>query len=187
MKIDIKLFLLFISVIVILALLHINCNRNTKAGIKTTTTVSIDTLQLHDTIYFPKPYKVVELRIDTLYIDTNTTIRDYFTDKYYLLHYQDTTLKTTADVKISKNAVELAKFDYEVYRPTIHTTTVITEKIMQRFSLSLGGGFNYSITGKRAGIELFTGIGIKRHSLHLGYDFINQTPRIGWEYQIIRK
>jgi len=184
MKIDIKVFLLFIAGIVILALLHHNCNRNkTVTKITTVTTVSVDTLQFRDTLYFPKPYKIVRHRIDTLYIDTNATIRNYFTDKYYLLHYQDTALKATADIKVSKNAVELAKLDYEVYRPTIHTTTTITEKSMQRFSLSLGGGINYNILNNRVGVEFLAGVGIKRHSLHFGYDFINQTPRIGWQYQ----
>ena len=187
MKIDIKLLLLVISAIIILSLLQHTCNRNTETAITTTTTVRIDTLKCSDTVYFPKPYSVTVLCTDTLYIDTSAVIRDYFTDKHYLLQYQDTVLKANSDIKISKNAVELVKFDYEVYRPTIHTTTVITEKSVQRFAFSLGGGVNYSIIDKRAGIEILAGIDIKRNSLHFGYDFINQTPHIGWKYQIIKK
>ncbi len=187
MKIDVKLLLLFTCIPVILFLLHRSCNREIATTVEATTTIRVDTLKVRDTVYFPKPYRVIELRIDTLYIDTPAVIRDYFTDKYYLLSYQDTLLQASAEVKISQNTVEMAKFDYEVYRPTIHTTTVITEKKMQCFSFSLGGGISYNITGKRAGIELLSGIGIQRHSIQIGYDFINQTPRMGWQYQVFRK
>jgi len=187
MKIDIKLFLLFISVIVIFSLLHHNCNREKTTAITTTTAVIIDTLKLRDTVYFPKPYRVVELHTDTMYIDTSKTIHDYFTDKYYLLSFSDSLLQGTADIKISQNAIELAKFDYEIYRPTILTTTVITEKSVQRFFFSLGGGVNYNFTSKRVGLEMVAGIGIKRHHIHASYDFINQTPHLSWQYQIIRQ
>ena len=187
MKIDIRLFLLFICVIVIILLLHRSCHKETTTTVNNITVSRIDTLKVSDTVYFPKPYKTVELRIDTLYIDTATTIRDYYTDKYYLFAYQDSVLQANADVKISKNAIELAKFEYEIYRPTLHTTTVISEKSMQRFSLSLGVGINYNFFGKRAGIEVLTSFWIKRNEILFGYDFINQTPHLGWQYQIIRK
>jgi hypothetical protein len=183
-----KLFLLLIAVVFLLYLLR-RCPGNdkgvtTRTTTQTTTTIHIDTLIFHDTVYFPTPYKVVELRIDTLYIDTSRTIREYFTDKYYLFTWQDSVLKATGDIKVSKNAIELAMFDYEVYRPTIHTTTIITEKSVRRFFFSAGVGINYSITQHRAGVELLAAIGIKRQNIHIGYDFINQTPRIGWQYQI---
>ena len=188
MKIDIKIILLLICAIVILFLLPLNFNRETASSTTaTTTSLRIDTLKAHDTLYFPLPYKVVEHNTDTLYIDTSKVIRDYFTDKYYLFDYQDTTLHASADIKVFQNAVEVAKFEYEVYRPTIHTSTVITERKIQRFSFSLGAGVNYNITDRKAGIELLTSVGLKRHNLLLGYDFINQTPRLGWQYQLVGK
>jgi hypothetical protein len=151
---------------------------------QTTTTVHIDTLRVRDTVYFPLPYRVVERCIDTLYIDTSRVIRNYFTEKHYHISYQDTLLQATADIKVAENSIELARFDYEVYRPTIHTTTIITEKSIQRFFLSMGCGVNYCITQNRAGFELLAAVGFKRQSIHFGYDFINQTPRIGWQYRI---
>jgi hypothetical protein len=121
-----------------------------------------------------------------LYIDTTKVIRDYFTEKYYKISYSDTLLKATADILVAENSIELVKLDYQVFRPTIHTFTTIKEKTERRFSFSLGVGANYNIINNKAGVELLTTIWIKRHSLHLGYDFINQTPRLGWQYQIIR-
>jgi len=185
-KVDFKLFLLAVSVIVIVVLLHRSCDRDTITTTETKTIVRIDTLRHRDTIYFPKPYKVVVRQIDTLYIDTSKVIRDYFTEKYYRLSYSDTTLQATADIVVAENSLELAQLDYLVFRPTIHTITTIKEKTYRRFFLSLGVGANYNIRNNKAGVELLSTIGIKRHSLHLGYDFINQTPRLGWQYQIIR-
>jgi len=188
MNINLKLSLCLVAAVFLMYLLH-RCHSSDKGApirttTQTTTTIHIDTLIFRDTVYFPKPYKVVELRIDTLYIDTAKTIRDYYTDKYYLFTWQDSLLKATGDVKVSKNAIELAQFEYELYRPTIHTTTIITEKSIQRFRFSVGGGFNYSFTQQRAGVELLATVGIKRQSIPIGYDFINQTLRIGWQYHI---
>jgi len=179
------LLLLLIATVALMFLLHRCPSTDTVTTTQTTTTtVHIDTLKFRDTVYFPQPYRVVELRIDTLFIDTSKVIRDYYTEKYYHISYHDTILKALADIKVSENSIELAKFDYEVYRPTIHTTTIITEKSVQRFFLSMGCGVNYCITENRAGIELLAAVGIKRQNIHFGYDFINQTPRIGWQYRI---
>jgi len=127
---------------------------------------------------------VVELKIDTLYVDTSKVIRDYFTEKYYQLSHRDSLLRATAEIKVVENTVKLARLDYEIYRPTIHITTMTTERKLDRFFFSVGGGVNYSIKENRVGAELLAAIGIKRHSIHIGYDFINQTPRLGWQYRI---
>ena len=184
---NVNLFLLLLVAIVLLYLLRRCSDNDREATTQTTTqttTILIDTLTVRDTVYFPQPYKVVELRTDTLYIDTARTIREFFTDKYYLFTWQDSLLRATGDIKVSKNSVELAQFEYEIYRPTIHTTTIITKKNIKRFFFSVGGGVSYCITQKRAGVELLAAFGIKRQSIHVGYDFINQTPRLGWQYQI---
>ena len=185
MKVDIRLFLLFISGVVIVALLQRNCKRDSVTTTKTTTTVHIDTLRFSDTVYVPQPYKVVELLIDTLFIDTTKVIRDYFTEKYYQLSHKDSLIHATAEIKIVENSIKLARLDYEIYRPTINITTMITERKGNRFFLSVGGGINYHITGNKAGIEFLSSVGIRRHSIHIGYDFINQTPRLGWQYRIL--
>jgi len=180
---DIKnLFLLLLVAIVLVCLLHCCPKYDTVTNTQTTTTVHIDTLTLYKTVYLPQPYKVVELQIDTLYIDTSKVIRDYFTEKYYHISFQDTLLKALADIKVSENSIELAKFDYEVYRPTIYTTTVITETRTPRFSFALGCGTNYNWISGKAGLELNTAMRVKQQSIHLGHDFINQTSRLGWQF-----
>jgi hypothetical protein len=184
MKLDLKFFLLFISILVTVFLLYRNCKSDTITTVQTTTTVRIDTLKLHDTVYYPKPYKVIELQIDTLHVDTTQIIRDYFSEKYYQLSFNDSLLKATADIKVGENTLKLAAFNYEVYRPTIQITTMIMEKKMSRLFLSIGGGANYCILGKKAGVEFLATIGVKRQCISIGYDFINQTPRLGWQYRI---
>jgi hypothetical protein len=184
MKVDIRLFLLFVALIIIVALLQRNCKRDSVITSKTTTTVHIDTLRVRDTVFYPKPYKVIELRIDTLLVDTSKIIRDYFTQKYYQLTHRDSLLRATAEIQVAENSIRFASLDYEIYRPTIHVTTMTTERKQDRFFLSLGGGINYCITKKSFGIEFLAAVGIKRHIIHLGYDFINQTPRLGWQYRI---
>jgi hypothetical protein len=185
MSLNTRFFLLLIAVIFLMWLLRRGRNNDiVTTTTKTTTTVHIDTLRVRDTVYFPLPYRVVERCIDTLYIDTSRVIREYFTEKHYHISYQDTLLQATADIKVAENSIELARFDYEVYRPTIHTTTIITEKSIQRFFFAMGGGFNYNILNNKAGIEFLATIGMKRQNIYIGYDFINQTPRMGWQYRI---
>jgi len=184
MKFDIKLLLLILAAVIIVILLHRSCKTGTVTTTQTTTIVRVDTLKLRDTITFPKPYKIVERRTDTLRVDTGKIIADYFTEKYYQLAFRDSVIQATTDIKVVENSLELAKLDYEVYRPTIHTHTVVNEQWATRFSFSLGAGTNYNIKEKRAGLELLTTIGVKRQSIIFGYDFINQTPRLGWQYRI---
>jgi len=187
MKLSINLLLniVLFCVIIILVIIVLNtCNRETTSITeRTVTTVRIDTLIIQKTDSFPVPYKVVELSTDTmLYIDTGRVIQDYFTEKSYFFIYEDSAIHATGDIKVLKNAIELAKFDYEVFRPTIYTTTTITEKTVSRYSFALGGGVNYNWKDNRAGLELNAGMRIKRQTILVGHDFINQTTRVGWLY-----
>jgi len=172
------------ALIIIVALLHRSCKSDSITSMQTTTTVRIDTLRHSDTTYLPKPYKVVELQIDTAHVDTAKIIRDYFTDKYYQLSYSDSLVQAQADIQVGENSLKLTAFNYEVYRPTIQITTTITEKKANRFFLALGGGISYGIREKRAGVEFLATVGVKRQCISIGYDFINQTPRLGWQYRI---
>lgn len=185
MKLSINLLLnivLFCVIIIFVIIVLNTCNREINITERTVTTVRIDTLIMQKTDSFPVPYKVVELSTDTMYIDTSKVIKDYFTEKSYLFTYADSAIHATGDIKVLKNAIELAKFDYEVFRPTIHTTTTITEKTVSRYAFALGGGVNYNWKDNRAGLELNAGMRIKRQTILVGHDFINQTTRVGWLY-----
>ena len=74
--------------------------------------------------------------------------------------------------------------DYEL----LHKHTTITETVFkeQKFALTLGGGITYSIPDRKPGFELTIGVNIRRSQFQAGYDFVNKSPRIGWQYQIIR-
>jgi hypothetical protein len=185
MKVYFNIFLHIIAAAVIFLLLFRTCKRDTvTTTTQTITTVRIDTLRLRDTFYFPTPYRVVELQIDSIHVDTAAIIRDYYSEKYYQIHHTDSLLNATAEIKIAENTIKLTTLDYQIFRPTIHTTTIVTQKRINRFFFSAGGGINYNIMNNRAGVELLAAVGIKRHSLHIGYDFLNQTPRLGWQYRI---
>jgi mevalonate pyrophosphate decarboxylase len=68
--------------------------------------------------------------------------------------------------------------EMDTLKITIHTHTTITEKKRERFFFSFGGGVNYNILQKKAGIELLATFGVKRQCINIGYDFVNQTPRL---------
>ena len=63
------------------------------------------------------------------------------------------------------------------------TKTVYREP---KFALTVGGGFAYCIAQRKPGFELLLGVNVRRSQFQAGYDFVNMTPRIGWQYQIIR-
>ena len=41
-------------------------------------------------------------------------------------------------------------------------------------------------TARKPGFEFVVGVNIRRNQVYAGYDFVNMTPRIGWQYQIFR-
>lgn len=183
MKIDWKWFAIILLALVVLALLSRNCSKRRSESV-TTTTVRIDTLHATDTIFFPAPYRVDYKVPYLLKIDTAAIIRDYFNEKYYSLEYRDTAIEAVTDVKVKGNAIEMAALDYTItQRNTLTTQTTFKEP---KFSFWAGGGLTYSIPNKKPGFELQVGFGVKRSVFYAGYDFINQTPRIGWQYQFIR-
>ena len=183
MKVDWKWFAIFVMALVIAALCLRKCNR--WDGVEHVTTVTrTDTLRVRDTVLFPAPYSVQYPVTIPVPIDTEAVLADYFAKKSYAIHYEDTAIKAVTDVTVSENSVEAVKMDYEILRKnTLTTKTVYKEP---KFALTLGGGLSYSIPNRKPGFEVTIGVNIRRSQFQAGYDFINQTPRIGWQYQIIR-
>ena len=168
--------------IVLLVIAFVGCPGSRKSTEpKITTIVQIDTVRISDTVYFPLPYKVEATSIPEG-IDTTNIIKDYFTAKYYNIDYDDSLIKATTQVKLLNNAIESTILDYQILQK--HTFTNIRETRHPRFSVHLGGSLSYSIINHKPGMELNTTFRLKSHHLLIGYDFINQSPRLGWQYQI---
>ena len=183
MKADWKWFAIVMMAVVIIALLHRNCG-GSGASVQVRTVTRTDTLHISDTVLFPVPYNVI--RPDTIPapIDTDAVITDYFSRKSYAIRYEDTAIKAVTDVTVNGNAVEAVGLDYELLPK--HTTITETVFKEQKFALALGGGITYSIPDRKPGFELTIGVNIRRSQFQAGYDFANKSPRIGWQYQIIR-
>ena len=183
MKIDWKWILIVLLVIALIAALQRGCRH--KDDILVETVVVTDTLRGTDSIFFPIPYHITEPLIDTIYIDTSKVLNDYFAEKSYSLTFQDTALSAKADIRVKENAIELAKFDYTMLQR--NSITTIEKYKEYRLLFCLGGGLSYSIPNRKVGVELQAALGIKRHTITAGFDFVNFTPRIGWQYTIIRR
>ena len=97
---------------------------------------------------------------------------------------EDTAVKAVTDITVTGNAIERVSLDWELLnRHTLTTKTVYREP---KFALTVGGGFAYCIAQRKPGFELLLGVNVRRSQFQAGYDFVNMTPRIGWQYQIIR-
>jgi hypothetical protein len=172
--------------IVLLIIVFVGCpgsRKNAEPKTTITTIVQIDTVRICDTVYFPKPYKVEPVSIPEK-LDTANIITDYFTVKYYNIDYTDSLIKATTQIKLLNNAIESTILDYQMLQK--HTFTNIRETYSPRFGMSIGGSVSYSIINHKPGMELNTTFRIKSHHLLIGYDFINQSPRLGWQYQITK-
>ena len=183
MKVDWKWFAILILGLATAVLLLRNC-RKSGGSVRVSTVTRTDTLHVSDTVLFPVPYNVT--RPDTIPapVDTDAVITDYFSRKSYAIRYEDTAIKAVTDVTISGNEVEAVAMDYEL----LHKHTTVTETVFkeQKFALTFGGCLTYNIPDKKPGFELTIGVNIRRSQFLAGYDFVNKTPRIGWQYQIIR-
>lgn len=182
MKADWKWAAIALLAIALAASLQRGCHR--KDNVLVETVVVTDTIRGTDSVFFPAPYRVIERTTDTIYIDTAKAVSDYLAEKSYSLTFGDTALTATADITVSRNSIELAKLDYEMLRHT--TTTTIETTKEHRFLLAIGGGLSYSIPNRKVGVELQAAAGIKRHTITAGFDLVNLTPRIGWQYTIYR-
>ena len=111
-------------------------------------------------------------------------IRDYYSRKSYSIPYADTAIKAVTDITVTGNAVERVTLDWELLnKTTVTTRTVRTEP---KLAVTLGGGLTFSIPDRKPGFEVVLGVNIWRNQVYAGYDFVNMTPRIGWQYQIFR-
>lgn len=182
MKTDWKWIAIVLLAAALLASVQRGCHR--KGDIRVETVVVTDTIRGTDSVLFPVPYRIIETITDTIYIDTAKVINDYFAEKSYELTFKDTALTARADITVKRNAVELAKFDYELLQ---HNTITTIERMKEHtFHLAFGGGLSYSIQNRKVGVELQAAIGIRRHTITAGFDFVNLTPRVGWQYTFYR-
>ena len=183
MTLDWKWFAIVMMAVVIIALLHRNCGGSGET-VQVRTVTRTDTLHVTDTVFFPAPYFVefpVTMPAD---IDTAAVIRDYYSRKSYAIPYADTAVKAVTGITVSGNTVERVTLDWElVNKHTLTTKTVYREP---KFALTVGGGFAYCIAQRKPGFELLLGVNVRRSQFQAGYDFVNMTPRIGWQYQIFR-
>ena len=93
-------------------------------------------------------------------------------------------MKAVTDIIVTGNAVERVTLDWELLnKTTVTTRTVRTEP---KLAVTLGCGLTFSIPDRKPGFELVLGVNIRRNQVYAGYDFVNMTPRIGWQYQIFR-
>ena len=172
-----------VAILLLAILAFVGCPKK-KIDTETVITVRIDTVRVRDTVFFPKPYRVEPNPVPEE-IDTTNIIKDYFTVKYYNIEYTDSLIKATTQVKLLNNAIESTILDYQILQK--HTFTNIRETYSPRFGISVGGSVSYSIINHKPGVELNTTFRLKSHHLLFGYDFINQSPRVGWQYQIYQK
>lgn len=183
MKADWKWFAIVMMAVVIFALLHRSCKGRGET-VRVTTVTRTDTLHVTDTVFFPAPYLVTYPVTMPADIDTAAVLADYFSRKSYAIPYEDTAVKAVTDITVTGNAIERVSLDWELLnRHTLTTKTVYREP---KFALTVGGGFAYCIAQRKPGFELLLGVNVRRSQFQAGYDFVNMTPRIGWQYQIIR-
>ncbi len=183
MKADWKWFAIIMMALAIVALLLRDC-RGRDAAERVTSVTRTDTLRVCDTVFFPAPYSVTYPVTIPAEIDTAAVLEDYFSEKSYAVHYEDTAIKAVTDITVTGNQVGRVALDYELLHKHTLTTRTITEE--PRLAVTLGGGITFSIPDRKPGFELLLGVNVRRSQFHAGYDFVNQTPRIGWQYQIFR-
>ena len=152
------------------------------------TTVRVDTLRHTDTITRPVPYKVVELKTDTLRIDTAAIIADYFMQKSYSLKYEDTNANVSSEVTISQNRIDTVIISYEVLNRETNTTitNTITNTVPPRWGISLNTALNYSIPNSKFGLDLGLTVEAGRHRVPVGFDVVNREVSVGYGWQIIK-
>jgi hypothetical protein len=118
-------------------------------------------------------------------IDTQAILSDYYSQKKYLLPFKDSVACIEVDLTISENQINEATFQYEfLQQNTVITHTVIEES---KWNAALGLGVSYSMKTKLPGINVNAGLDLKRNRILIGYDLINNTLGIAYEYKIIDK
>jgi hypothetical protein len=139
----------------------------------------------------PVPYKVEypiflkETVIDTVFItmiDTLAIIADYYAKRTYKIPFKDSVAEIEADITISENKIQEAAITYQF----LQNNMVITNKeiITPKWNIALGLGTSYSFKTKTAAININAGVDYKKNRIILGYDFVNNSLGIGYQYKI---
>jgi len=166
-------------IVLIVAIFLLMLKECAQRQIQNTSEIKTDILHIHDSIYFPAPKLIIKPNPDTIRItDTAFLIEDYLSEKTYTITHHDTVINATTEIKVEQNAVKSMELDYDVTR----ITQTITAP--QKFAFSAGCGLSYCALTQKVGIELQTSAKFRRHEVTAGYDIINRTLRIGWQYQI---
>ncbi|MDL2308877.1 hypothetical protein LJC68_07195 [Bacteroidales bacterium OttesenSCG-928-B11] len=172
-----------ITIAILLLAFFASCPRPVVDTVTVTSTVTrVDTVRVRDTVYFPQPFKVIETAPPG-HIDTAAVIKDYFSEKHYNIDYADSLIKATTQIKLLSNAIESIVLDYDILQK--HTFTTIRNTRKPKFVLALGGSLSYSVPQNRPGMELNATLRFKSHNILIGYDILNGSPRLGWQYDII--
>lgn len=105
----------------------------------------------HDTTIVQVPVTKIKTKIDTIpktvFLTNNDTIEaqnGYFRTFVYNRSFSDTSLKLSLVDTVSQNAIKGTKWDYQILRPTVTSTTTITPQNLARNKVFVGLGVGLS-------------------------------------------
>jgi hypothetical protein len=142
-----------------------------------------------DTI--PVPYKVEypiflkETLIDTVFItmiDTAAIIADYHAKRTYKVPFKDSVAEIEADITVFENKLQEATITYQFQQNNMLITN--KEIITPKWNIAIGLGTSYSFKTKTVAININAGVDYKKNRIILGYDPINNSLGIGYQYKI---
>ena len=129
--------------------------------------VEYDTLKIHDSIPYPKPYAVIDtIRIPQI-VDTNAIIRDYYKERQYLFTYPFGT--------VSFNVYNNSLFDYAA------NFNIISQRVFLKPKQLYGVGGSFGMLIDKPYIEI-DGTYVNRNNMFMigiSYPF---GIRIGYQY-----
>jgi len=138
-------------------------------------------------MYIDRPVPVSEVVpvFDTIIIrDTMEILRDYFTERRYEYDYSDTNLSFSSDIVVSENGIQTVRTDYELYRKQLTVEKTVT--VQPRFRFGIGAGVATDFNGG-CDCDLNAAVGIRRHSVCVGYGIRDNRLSVGYRYDIISR
>lgn len=149
--------LLIVALIIIILFLR-NCSGDTNPTPDPTIITKIeykwDTLHTETPIYIPKWKDRVKYKIDTIYIDTNKVVEDYFASYYYEDSISNDSITITIKDTISRNKIKNRALKYSILYPT---KTITRDSIVNKrgFYAGIGVGGTTSYLNYIGGELLF--------------------------------
>jgi len=179
--------ILIIAFVVMAIFLIKECNRecyNIPDHTNSDTIVKIDTLNFTDTIYYPKPYIVIEHVYDSIYIDTSNVIHDYFRERIYKQTFKDSNYVMDIDINIEQNKLKKFSYDLEVFQKSTTITYNVIAK--EKFSLAFGGGVGWGFKTSKPSIHLGLETSFDRNIIGANYEFFDRALILDYKYKLIR-